>query len=368
MKNNYFLRMLFPVLFLVMFGASPVLKAQEEFADFINQSKEDVNTIVKAYGGPMLKAIGNNYNNGWYSTADPLNLGRFDIRFVGTASFCPKSDQSFNFNDLNLRYLQTAPGSPEKVPTVFGKKNQQAKIQVLASVPGYADSLKVTRTQVIPTAGINFMPGIVPQINVGLIKNTELMLRFLPEIKVPVTGDQSLYTSSWGLGIKHDIKQWIPYFKKLPISMSVYAAYANTGLYAKGPFLTPEDLPGGYNNPEPKDYDAQKINFNTTSWNAGIIVSKKVSVLTVFGGINFSSSSSSLDMSGYYPYVKPLENDEYEIAHIEKPVDIKTNTSQLGINAGFRLKLAIVSLTIQGTYAPGGYSSATAALGFGWFN
>lgn len=367
MKQPYTLCFVIFSLVMLNIGFSSKLYAQDELTSFITSSKEDMNALVKAYSGPMLKSIGNNYNNGWYSTADPLNFGRFDIKFIATASFCPSGDKTFNLNGLGLNYFKTATGSPEEIPTVLGKKDQQAQIQILADVPN-SGTYKVTRTETVPTAGINFMPGIIPQISVGLIKNTEVMLRFMPEIKISAGLDNPLITSLFGIGIKHDVKQWIPVMKKLPISMSVIGAYTSTSLYTKGPFLEPEDLPGNYSNPDPQDYTKQKINFDATSWNVGLVVSKKFPVVTIFGGLNYSASTSKVNTPGYYPYIKPLENDQYEIANIEKPIDVDVKTSQFGINGGFRLKLAIVSLTIQGTYAPGGYSSATAALGLGWFN
>ncbi|HPT03891.1 MAG TPA: hypothetical protein PLG86_02010, partial [Bacteroidales bacterium] len=99
--------------------------------------------------------------------------------------------------------------------------------------------------------------------------------------------------------------------------------------------------------------------------------SKKLSVITLFGGLHLSGSKSSLAMDGAYPIIAYKQTGytyEKVIDHVIKPIDLDVTKTQFGINAGFRLKLAIVSLTLSGNYAPGGYSSATFALGLGYFN
>jgi len=90
----------------------------------------------------MLKAIGNDFNNGWYTTADPLNLGRFDLRFIGTASFCPKNEQTFNLTNLHLNYIKPAQGSSESFPTIFGKENSASNIEFYDTTSG--GTLKLT--------------------------------------------------------------------------------------------------------------------------------------------------------------------------------------------------------------------------------
>ena len=375
MKNKY-LTIPIKLLIIVYLFCSFSIKvdAQDQFAQFLTNGTQDVNKLVKAYSSPMLKAIGNDFNNGWYTTADPLNLGRFDLRFIGTASFCPKNEQTFNLANLHLNYIKPAQGSSESFPTIFGKENSASQVMIYASTPGTTDTMKVTRTLKIPTSGVNFFPAVTPQLNIGLIKGTELMIRFCPKVKVPVNKDESLYTSLWGIGIKHDIKQWIPGINHLPFSLSAIGAITKANLYMDGPILEPSDYESGENlrNLYPTDdYNAQKVKYNVTSWNIGVAASKKLSVITLFGGLHLSGSKSSLAMDGAYPIINYKQTGytyEKVIDHVIKPIDLDVTKTQFGINAGFRLKLAIVSLTLSGNYAPGGYSSATFALGLGYFN
>lgn len=57
-------------------------------------------------------------------------------------------------------------------------------------------------------SGINISPLPIAQLSLGLIKGTELMVRGFP--KFEVEGYKAGY---FWVGIKHDIKQWIPFYE-----------------------------------------------------------------------------------------------------------------------------------------------------------
>ena len=57
-------------------------------------------------------------------------------------------------------------------------------------------------------AGLNIplFPVPIVQAGIGLIKDTEISVRYLPKINVGKVDQINLY----GLAIKHDLLQWIP--------------------------------------------------------------------------------------------------------------------------------------------------------------
>ncbi|MEA3504646.1 MAG: DUF6588 family protein [Bacteroidota bacterium] len=350
------------VLLVFPFG---MLKAQDEIAIFINESKVDANKMAKAYGTPLLKSLGTDFNNGWINTADPMNFGEFDVRIVTTGSFAPKSDKTFDFNALNLTHFQS---SESELPTIFGTATD-AELTVLGTVEDGTE-LEIIGDYTIPTIEAGGFPLAMPQVDIGLFKGTELMIRGLPPMDMPTFDDnlKRLETTYWGLGLKHDIKQWIPGLKLLPFSWSVFGTYSNANLTMNGPFWEPADIEENFDNntftnPNPENYDSQKMEFDTKGWTIGTVVSKKFPVITLFGGFEYNASTTKLAMTGHFPYA----NADSEIEHIEDVINLEQDNGQVGITGGARFKLLILSITASGTYSPQGYSSLNLAVGLGNF-
>ena len=59
---------------------------------------------------------------------------------------------------------------------------------------------------------IPLLPVPMVQAGVGLIKNTEIDVRFMPKLEM-----KNVNIGLWGVGLKHDILQWLPIVDKIPI-------------------------------------------------------------------------------------------------------------------------------------------------------
>ena len=70
-----------------------------------------------------------------------------------------------------------------------------------------------------------YVPAPMVQAGVGLFKGTDVLGRYLPNIKT--SGSEF---GLWGIGGKHDIKQWIPGVKKLPV-LQLSLMYGYTKLH-----------------------------------------------------------------------------------------------------------------------------------------
>lgn len=187
------------------------------------------------------------------------------------------------------------------------------------------------------------------------------MIRWVPTIKF-----NGFKKTNFGVGVKHDILQWIPSAEKLPISLSVIGTYAESNLALDGELLSPAE---GVANPAPADYESQSIEYDNSAWSIGLIMSKKLPVLTVFGGVQLSNSKTALSLRGPYPVVTlNTTSAQKEIANLINPVKIESKNNQFGINGGLRIKMGIMHITVAGTYAPSGYSSVFLAWGIGYFN
>jgi hypothetical protein len=188
------------------------------------------------------------------------------------------------------------------------------------------------------------------------------MVRYLPEIN-----SKDLKTTFWGFCVKHNIKQWIPLIKLLPVDISAAAAYSHAGLtYGNGdPILSPtESIPV----PPNSDYTNQNVVLTANSWCAAVLLSKKLPFLTFFGGLKVSGTNTTLALKGTYPVKTISSTGSFEYANLTDPISVNYDKTQFGINAGVRLKLGITSYFVDGVYAPGGFSSVNFGVGVGFFN
>ncbi len=326
------------------------LYAQKEMVQFFAAGKAEASNLVNSFVEPFLGTFGNNLNNGWYSTADPLNTGRFTISFGVSGSFVPADKQTFTIQPSNL--IGTPNNQPVVAQTMFGANTTPGDIYVKYNGGANKVALAVPKG-----SGLNISPLPVLQGSVGLIKNTELMLRVFP--KLDVKGYKAGY---FGVGVKHDIKQWIPFMSKLPFSLSFIGTYTSASLeLTDGPFVKSA-------NPNSTAYNDQAIKYGGTAWSTSLIISKKLPVVTFYGGLKLSHYSTELNVTGHFPIASFSTGGLAQEVGIADPISLSTSGNQFGLNAGMRIKLGIFAIAADGVYAPGGYSSATLGFVFGVFN
>ena len=344
------------VLFLILMSTSIQSFAQGDMDELLNVMTEDYDngradatTLLEGYMNPLMHGLGLGMNNGWFGTAASHKSFGMDIGFVTGLAFIPDSDLSFRPTNMNL--LEDA---NEDLPTIFGSNTVPQPLRLKSSgtpidmIPGIGMKDEI---------GFNAVPYIVPQVGIGIYKGTDIKFRFLPEITI---GDNSKL-GLIGFGVLHDVKQHIPGIKLLPFDLSVMVGYT------KITFNT--DLA----DPNTGTVGNGDISFNNLVYQA--MISKKISVITFYGGLGFSSTKSSLDLLGEYDIDKDNEinlvtdiNSSIPLADLDKFVDVKDPVSlsfKKGtpkFTAGFRLKFAVLTLNFD--YSVQKYQSFNMGFGF----
>ncbi|QNF33455.1 hypothetical protein HUW51_12260 [Adhaeribacter swui] len=333
-------------------------QAQSETAELIKSGIVNAELLGKAYGTPLSKAFGTDINTGWITTGEAFKPGRFEIRIFANATFVPQKDQTFDVSTLGLNSnVRVASGSGTQAPTVFGADSPGPLLNVYATRPDTKQEEQVASFNTPQGIGTNIAPIPMAQLSVGVVKGTELMFRFIPESKV---GDLKL--NLWGIGIKNNVSQWLPALSALPFDLTAAVAFSsfrsNYGLQ-----LNPQS---GVANPNPLDYSNQKVIFNSKAIMAQLVASKTISVITGYAGVTYSQSHSTTAMRGNYPVTTIREQAPYtkEIQNITDPVNIPLDYNQLGLTAGLRLKLSILSINAEGTWAK--YPTVSAGIGLGF--
>lgn len=335
--------------------------------DFLKGGVGDAQTLFNAYLTPYANIFGANLNAGWYNTAKPHKLGGFDMTVTLNTAWAPSTARMIDLAELGLS--ATITGGTE-APSVAGKKMEVRPSLVYSeNVSGYGD-VTIAEYQVPNGTGVNFIPLPMAQLGIGLPFGTELDIRYLPNLDFGNTGTIGL----WGVGGKHSILQHIPVLSRLPVlDITAQGGYTKLTTYANinyGPEdLNPANGVGDAGYPDPQMFLDQKIELVAAAWTLNLIFSQTLPVITFYEGIGYSSSTVNLDLKGKYPFPTVATSGTYAGQVVVMEEDVLTdplgfemqNSKDLRLNAGFRIKLGV--LTIHFDYTKANYSVFTSGIG-----
>tara|TARA_B100000900_G_scaffold385885_1_gene375856 strand:- start:1780 stop:2712 length:933 start_codon:yes stop_codon:yes gene_type:complete len=283
---------------------------------------QEVEKLVTSYVSPLSHALGAGLNNAWWTTAKPHKKLGFDISLSITPIIIPDADKSFNIgNEGSFTGGKTA--------TIFGGINDGGAVN-------YANS-----TIPMPNGvGIGFVATPMLQAGIGLPLKTEIDFRYSPEFKT-----KHFNLGLTGVGIKHDLLQWIPVLNKLPIDLSVMAGHTrlNTGF----------------------DIQDQGIDLNVKATTINLLLSKKVALLTAYVGFGYNQTSSNIAITldeqntSFLNSINDLANinlSELTTIEFENHTDLKANI-------GARLQLTLLNINASYTVTQSGYKLYTAGVG-----
>lgn len=377
------------ILGMLMLGATAYqneVKAQGAVIDVLGAGIPDANSLMNAYLGPLGESFAIGLGQNWFNTANPLKIGRFNVQLGASLLMIPESKQGFDAAGLGLQNL--IPTGSE-APTTFGKGSGPDYILRVQDPNNPGQFINVdTLPGLTRGLGVALMAAPFAQFNLGLIKGTEVGVRYMPAINLETITSKKVNgsISLWGIGVKHDLKQWIPGGKKLPFSMSGYFNYTrlsfDLGVSMPGPegkgydaFSSPGDIIGyeyaaGHT---AGDYSSQAIMLNANSMGFGLIVSKKLPVITPYASLGFQNATFSLKTGGDYAILSGLAPDSGNPLALREQYSVFTdpiNISPAAINAfrygvGLRAKLLIFGLHAE-YFGVGEFSGVNVGLSLGF--
>jgi len=339
---------------------------------------------VSEYFRPMAHAIAVSMGSGWVHTAETHKTLGFDITISGALVTIPNSESTFTSNDLsgmaNDGYtftqgsLSSADGDVITFPNV--RRNNNSDLEL----PTIKKELSITANGTTYSGTINFeaIYGITAkyaanaaiQLGVGLPKGTDVMVRYFPDVSgavnavLPSSIDmEMLRTSYWGLGVKHDLKQWIPALKKVPfLQISAMFTYSNfkTGFKGDDLKLDPERFTGAnnVNDLSGATYDDQELNMIISSTTGALLVGASIPVFQPYIGIGFNSGKFKAGLDGTYPILTmntdPSTFTDYQFIVEEDgteqdPLNVESTSTEFNIQMGARIKLGFFVLHYQYT-------------------
>lgn len=316
--------------------ASQLALAQSDLGDALKGSVKDANYLANGYITPFLKVMGTGINAGWNNTAKPHKTLGLDLTITVSPVFIPTSDKLYEVDNSKLTDIQltatptgTIQNGKAKVPTIFGPEDNpsytyKSNGKAFDGPPGI-DLKKNIKMNALPIPMVH--------LGIGIYKNTDLKFRFFPEQQY---GDFKV--SMFGVGVLHDVKQWIPGIKHLPFDLSGFFGYT------KMKVSTQLDQPG------------QVGEFDVTGTTIQGLISKKFSVITFYGGVGYNIAKSSVALKGSYDL-----DDDASTPAVKDPLSLSATATGPRLTAGMRLKLAV--FTFHGDYTLQKYK--TLSVGFG---
>lgn len=329
-------------------------RAQSDFNDIFKSGLNNVTTLAEGYVRPFGYGFSSGLGNNWYNTAATHKLLGFDLTVGGNAVFAPASEKSFSLSGLkNL----TAVNGETTAPSFAGKGDG-----VLLALKSNNQTVTQFRT---PDGVSSATPVPSLQLTVGLPLGNDLSIRLLPSIHT-----DDFKCNMWGIGLKHNIKQWIPVVNKLPFDAAVMLGYTKFNLeYNFGEAINPTDLVGSTQQMylpayDPSLYQSQGAKVTASALMANVIVSKKLAFLTPYVGFGLTSSKFDFNFTGTFPVIKDFNQTtmKYEIENWKDPIPLHYSKVQPGLTAGIRMKLLWI-FALHAQYTIQQYATASVGIG-----
>ena len=341
-------RFIITTLFTVMattFGYGQLLDGLET----VLLAREDAQKLLRGYTNPLAKSFIYGLNTGWAHTAKTHKPLGFDITVSAGASMAPNTDLSFVPGEL--RYVESTTGG---LPTIFSdsnavpldvvipSNNETPELRATIEFPGGVGDLLPVSAVPVPTA----------QASVGLFLNTDVIVRYVPETTI-----EGVDVSLQGIGIKHDLTQYLGSLSKLPFHLSILAAQTKVNSRYNLETTSLSQNPAA---------DLRYVDFNVEAQTLQLLGSLDFPFISVFGAVGVSRGTADLGMKGVYEleYLQQVGGlDVTTTSSITNPISLDYSANSTLATAGIRLNLSILKIYAQ--YSLQEYSTATVGVSLG---
>ena len=328
--------------FLGIFALTFNTKAQDGFESILLADKADSQKLLQAYFAPGMEGFINAMGNGWYHTAKVHKPFGFDISIAANASIVPSEREMFNIATLGLSNGLT---SNSTSASTFAGPDETTTFTVRTKVDGNDVTANFEAPGgVTGDLPLNAVPAPVAQLSVGLPGKFEVMLRLVPEIGF---GEDEGKIDMFGIGIKKEITSWFGPLDKLPLHVSLLAAY------------TKMDVSYGIN----VDNDNLNVTdglteFELSQFTVQAIASLNFPIINIYGGVGYGSGTSKFKISGQY--IGKFTDDTTQQTRT-KTLDVPSNLDfeSNGFRSTIGARLSLGFLKIFGAYTLQEFNTAT---------
>ena len=250
--------------------------AQTPFEDAVKQLSSN---NVKGYVQPFVNGFGANLNSGFSHTAEIGGTGlHVEFHVVGMGMLVGDAQKTYQ-----AMPPQPFPQNGIETATIFGDEG--------TVVPGPAPGIDYHFQNGEVKA--RMLPFAVPQLTIGNVFGTQAVIRYVPLPEF----NEFPRTTLFGGGLRHSVSQYIP---GMPFDVAVGAFYEQ---------FTIGEI-----------FDAKGTSYN-------LFLSKSFSVATLYGGMQYETSTMKLDYTFQEGYSAPTK------VHLELDGENKTRViGGIGLN------------------------------------
>jgi len=310
----------------LLLSCTAVLIGFSSFSQINLSNTKDANEFLKAYLSPLGESLGAGLNNGWYNTAKPHKLGGFDLTFTLNTVLVPKGKQNFNPDKIN-----NFSSNDISTPTILGS-GDGATITYNGLEFNMLDQGTALNVLPVPMIGIG----------IGLIKKSEIDIRYVPTYKYNAGFVGKGTIGLWGIGLKHDVLQWIPIIgDAIPMSLSLQAGHTNLNTQIE---IKSQGV-------------AQEVELDVKATTINLIASRKLLMFTGYAGIGYNTSTTSFDGKTKFKLGAGSQVLDFNV-----PLEMKFDSqNEFRANIGFRFNITVFA--IQANYTFSEYPTATLGVG-----
>lgn len=330
-----------------------ITKAQE--LESILLAADDASKLTENYIRPAMNGLMYSMNGGWYTTAKTHKKLGFDLTINANLSFVPSKDELFQFIPSDYQFA-SLPNGESTLPTVMSSNNVETTVDI--RVPYEGNTFKVTSFEmpggITEDLPINAVPAPMVQLGVGLPTKTDLKIRYVPSLNF----DDSVEADLIGVGLQHDLMQYFGPLDKLPLSVSILAAFTNMNVTY---------------NIEDEDASDNIIitngaaEFKMNTWTVQALGSLDFKIITLYAGIGYNNGKSSINIKGNYRLTYDVEdNNGNQVGTVDEsitdPINLDFDANGVRSTLGARLNLGFFK--IFGDYTIQEYNTLTAGIAF----
>jgi len=313
-----------------VFAISNSTSAQSGFESFALASNADSKKLFQSYFSPGMEGFINSMNNGWYHTAKVHKKFGFDISFGLNGSIAPSEKELFDISTLGLTSV-TATNSGETILPTFAGSAPGRNLTVNTTVDGQDVTAKFESPEgVAKNFPLNIIPAPAIQLTVGLPFKLDLMARYVPEMSI---GENEGSIDMFGIGLKKEITSWFGPIEKLPLHVSLLAAYTNMDVsYSTDLNSANLEIENGF------------TEFELSAFTVQAIASLNFPIINIYGGFGYNSGNANLNNSGTYTGKFTTSNGETVRTNLNIPTDFAFDSSGFRSTIGARLSLGFFKI------------------------
>lgn len=282
LKNH--LKSAISLIVLLSFGiTSQTVSAQSiNPGDILRGGTADANLLLEEYFRPFGIGFGDGLNSGWFTSPKPHQKYGFDFRIGATAAVVPEFDRFFRVDQVPLQNLKLLEG-PNETPTFFGEDTPGARLGETFTNPETGAEEVLYSFDMPIGVDVPYVVTPMAQLSFGLIRDTDISVRFVPKITIANDYDTALF----GFGVQHGLSQWvIPDFDKLDISVQFgYTKFGSTIRYRVDP-----DADSDVENNYPRStWDDQNMRLEANALTSTLLFGRQMKIISFMGVLVYNN-------------------------------------------------------------------------------